>query len=127
MGEWLELGNVQTYARGDILQGKVLQVNDNGVLVDIGYKSEAIMKLEEVAPFRQRQLQSGDSLDVLVTYIDEDEGTVYVSEKMAIYEKRIGELEIAFRKNQPVSGVIEGEVKNAGYHVNLMGVRAFLP
>lgn len=127
MGEWLELGNVQTYARGDILQGKVLQVNENGVLVDIGYKSEAIMKLEEAAPFRQRQLEPDDTLDVLVTYIDEDEGTVYVSEKMAIYEKRIGELEIAFRKNQPVTGIIEGEVKNAGYHVNLMGVRAFLP
>jgi len=127
MEEWLELGNVQTYTRGDILEGTVLQVNDNAILVDIGYKSEAIMNPNEVAPFREEPLVQGDILDVLVTYIDEEEGTVYVSERQAVYEKRIGELEQSFRSQEPVTGVVEGEVKNAGYHVNLKGVRAFLP
>lgn len=127
MENWLELGNVQTYTRGDILEGTVLQVNESNVLVDIGYKSEAIMRLDEIAPFRGGQLEPGETIDVMVTYIDEEEGTVYVSEKQAIYEKRIGELETAYRNREPVSGVIEGEVKNAGYHVSLMGVRAFLP
>jgi len=127
MENWLELGNVQTYTRGDTLKGTVLQVDDNVVLVDIGYKSEAIMKPSEIAPFRDGVLSPGDDLDVLVTYIDEDEGTVYVSEKQAIYEKRIGELEKSFHAKEMVSGVVEGEVKNAGYHVNLLGVRAFLP
>ncbi len=127
MEEWLELGNVQTYTRGDILEGTVLQVNDNAILVDIGYKSEAIMNPNEVAPFRDESLGQGDHLDVLVTYIDEEEGTVYVSERQAVYEKRIGELEQSFRSQEPVTGVVEGEVKNAGYHVNLKGVRAFLP
>jgi len=127
MENWLELGNVQTYTRGDILKGTVLQVNDTSVLVDIGYKSEAIMKTDEIAPFRKGQLGPGESIDVMVTYIDEEEGTVYVSERQAIYEKRIGELEVAYRNKEAVNGIIEGEVKNAGYHVNLMGVRAFLP
>lgn len=127
MENWLELGNVQTYTRGDILKGTVLQSNENAILVDIGYKSEAIMNPNEIAPFREGQLGAGETLDVMVTYIDEEEGTVYVSEKQAIYEKRIGELESAFKAGELVTGVIEGEVKNAGYHVNLLGVRAFLP
>lgn len=127
MENWLELGNVQTYTRGDILKGTVLQSNENAILVDIGYKSEAIMNPNEIAPFREGQLGAGEELDVMVTYIDEEEGTVYVSEKQAIYEKRIGELESAFQAGELVTGVIEGEVKNAGYHVNLLGVRAFLP
>ncbi len=127
MENWLELSNVQTYTRGDILAGTVLQVNDSAVLVDIGYKSEAIMNISEVAPFREGQLESGETIDVLVTYIDEEEGTVYVSERQAVYEKRIGELETSYKKKEPVTGVIESEVKNAGYHVNLLGVRAFLP
>lgn len=127
MENWLELSNVQTYTRGDILAGTVLQVTDTAVLVDIGYKSEAIMNVTEIAPFRDGQLQSGEKIDVLVTYIDEEEGTVYVSERQAVYEKRIGELEESYRAKEPVTGVIEGEVKNAGYHVNLLGVRAFLP
>lgn len=121
--------DVLTYSRGDILRGRVVQVSDQGVLVDIGYKSEALMKPTELAPFHKAPLQPGDEIEVLITYIDEEEGTIHVSEKAALYEKRISELERAYRQRLPITGTIEDEVKDAGYHVNLLksGIRAFLP
>ncbi len=127
MEEFLTERDVQMYSRGDVLRGRVLQSTDTVVLVDIGYKSEAQMRRMELAPFRHQEIQPGEEIEVLVTYIDEEEGTVYVSEKQALYEKRIGELERTHRNGGYVRGVIEGVVKDAGYHVNLNGIRAFLP
>ncbi|MCK5245654.1 S1 RNA-binding domain-containing protein, partial [Candidatus Bipolaricaulota bacterium] len=66
-------------------------------------------------------------IEVLVTYIDEEKGTVFASEKQAEYEKRIDILEEAYRNGEVIEGEITGEVKSAGYHVNLDGIRAFLP
>lgn len=127
MEEFFTEKDVQMYSRGDVLRGRVLQVNETGVLVDIGYKSEAQMRRTDLAPFRNQEIAPGEEIEVLVTYIDEDEGTVYVSEKQAIYEKRIGELERIYRDRGYVKGFIEDVVKDAGYHVNLNGIRAFLP
>jgi small subunit ribosomal protein S1 len=127
MEEFVTDSDVQTYTRGDIISGKVVQVSEQSILVDIGYKSEGILRLSELSPFRKGEIAPGEELDVLVTYIDEDEGTVYVSEKQALYEKSISRLEGAHRRGLVVTGTIENEVRGAGYHVNLAGIRAFLP
>ncbi len=128
MEDLFDDNDIRTYTRGDILTGRVVQVTDQAILVDIGYKSEGILPWSELAPFRQgKELKEGDELEVLVTYIDEDEGTVYISEKKALRERVFSLLEEAYRKGLPVKGTIEEEVKGAGYHVNLHGMRAFLP
>jgi len=127
MEEFVTDSDVQTYTRGDIISGKVVQISEQAILVDIGYKSEGILRPSELSPFRNGEIAEGEELDVLVTYIDEDEGTVYVSEKQALYEKSISRLEEAYRRGLPVTGTIEEEVPGAGYHVNLSGIRAFLP
>jgi len=120
--------DVKTYSRGDTISGTVLQVNDSEILVDIGYKSEGILPVSELSPFRDGGLvEEGEQIEVLVTYIDEEKGTVYASEKQAEYEKRIDVLEEAYRDGGVVEGEITNEVKGAGYHVNLDGIRAFLP
>jgi len=120
--------DVKTYSRGDTISGTVLQVNDSEILVDIGYKSEGILPVAELSPFRDGgAVAEGEEIEVLVTYIDEEKGTVYASEKQAVYEKRIDVLEDAHRDGEVVEGDITSEVKGAGYHVNLDGIRAFLP
>lgn len=128
MEEAFDESDVKTYSRGDTIKGSVVQVEEKEILVDIGYKSEGILPRKEISPFREEEdLQPGDEVDVLVTYIDEEKGTVYVSEKQAAYEKKIGELEKAHRKDKPITGTIISEVKSAGYNVNLDGIQAFLP
>jgi len=120
--------DVKLYSRGDTITGTVVQVNENEILVDIGYKSEGILPVGELSPFRDDgKVEEGEEIEVLVTYIDEEKGTIYASEKQAEYEKRIDTLEEAYNRGEFVSGEITGEVKNAGYHVNLDGIRAFLP
>lgn len=120
--------DVKLYSRGDTITGTVVQVNENEVLVDIGYKSEGILPVKELSPFREeKKVEEGEKIEVLVTYIDEEKGTVYASEKQAEYEKRIDLLEEAHRDGSAVEGEITNEVRNAGYHVNLDGIRAFLP
>ena len=120
--------DVKTYSRGDTISGTVVQVNADEILVDIGYKSEGILPVSELSPFRtDGKVEEGEEIEVLVTYIDEEKGTVYASEKQAEYEKRIDVLEEAFREGRVVEGEVTGEVKGAGYHVNLDGIRAFLP
>jgi small subunit ribosomal protein S1 len=120
--------DVKTYSRGDTISGTVVQVNDSEILVDIGYKSEGILPVSELSPFRDDGVvEEGEEIEVLVTYIDEEKGTVYASEKQAVYEKRIDVLEEAHRNGEVVEGEITNEVRGAGYHVNLDGIRAFLP
>jgi len=120
--------DVKMYSRGDTISGTVVQVNETEILVDIGYKSEGILPVAELSPFRDDgKIEEGEEIEVLVTYIDEEKGTVYASEKQAEYEKRIDTLEVAYRDGEVIEGDITGEVKSAGYHVNLDGIRAFLP
>lgn len=127
MEEFITDSDVQTYTRGDIITGRIVQISEQAILVDIGYKSEGILRWNALSSFRDGRIEEGEELEVLVTYIDEDEGTVYVSEKQALYEKSISRLEEAYRKKLSVMGTIEAEVRGAGYHVNLSGIRAFLP
>jgi len=120
--------DVKMYSRGDVISGTVVQVNESEILVDIGYKSEGILPATELSPFRtEGKVEEGEEIEVLVTYIDEEKGTVYASEKQAEYEKRIDVLEEAYRAGEAVEGDVVNEVKRAGYHVNLDGIRAFLP
>src|SRR6056297_3392137 len=128
MEEAFDETDVRTYSRGDTINGSVVQVEDKDILVDIGYKSEGILPKTELSPLREEEgMEPGEEVEVLVTYIDEEKGTVYVSEKQAAYERKIGELEVAFKNNETITGKITDEVKSAGYHVNVDGIQAFLP
>jgi len=128
MADAFSESDVKMYSRGDIISGTVVQVNETEILVDIGYKSEGILPVAELSPFRtDGKAEEGEEIKVLVTYIDEEKGTVFASEKQAEYEKRIDTLDEAYRNGEVIEGEITGEVKSAGYHVNLDGIRAFLP
>lgn len=132
MAEWIRMeealgeNDIRLFSRGDTVQGRVVHVADNEVLVDIGYKSEAVLPKEELAPGHE-QVSPGDLLEVLITYIDEENGTVYISERQAFFAKKFAELEQAYRAGAPVRGTVVAEVPGAGYQVDLGGIKAFMP
>lgn len=132
MAEWIRMeealgeNDIRLFSRGDTVQGRVVHVADNEVLVDIGYKSEAVLPKEELAPGHEK-VGPGDLLEVLITYIDEENGTVYISERQAFFAKKFAELEQAYRAGAPVRGTIVAEVPGAGYQVDLGGIKAFMP
>lgn len=132
MAEWIRMeealgeNDIRLFSRGDTVQGRVVHVADNEVLVDIGYKSEAVLPKEELAPGHEK-VSPGDLLEVLITYIDEENGTVYISERQAFFAKKFAELEQAYRAGAPVRGTVVAEVPGAGYQVDLGGIKAFMP
>lgn len=132
MAEWIKMeealgeNDIRLFSRGDTVQGRVVHVAENEILVDIGYKSEAVLPREELAPGHEK-VEPGQVLEVLITYIDEENGTVYISERQAFFAKKFAELEHAYRSNTPVRGLVVAEVSGAGFQVDLGGIRAFLP
>ncbi len=126
MEDALDESDVRLFSRGDTVQGTVVEMTDNEVLVDIGYKSEALLPKSELAPHRE-QAELGDELEVLVTYIDEENGSVFISERQAYFAKRFRDLEKASKAGTSVRGSVVDEVRGSGYHVNLGGIKAFLP
>ncbi len=130
-GEYQELldmydQSLRTLAEGEVVRGRVLRVGSNEVIVDVGYKSEGIIDLDEfIGPDGKPHVNVGDEIDVLLEKTENRDGYVVLSkekaEKMKIWE----EVERAYADSRPVTGIVKERIKG-GLAVDI-GVRAFLP
>jgi small subunit ribosomal protein S1 len=114
-------------AEGEVLQGHVLKVTANEVIVDFGYKSEGLVPIEQVRlPDGSVPLQPGDTIDVVVDRKGEEvEGYILLSHEKAGRLRAWDNLEKAFHERLLVSGRVLGRIKG-GLAVDV-GVRAFMP
>ena len=111
---------------GSILKGKILSLRQDGVIVDIGYKSEGFIPIEEFSPEEIEALESGSDIEVFVESIENTEDMVTLSKERATKIKIWDMLEQALKKGTPIEGKIIGKTKG-GFSVNISGVSAFLP
>lgn len=111
---------------GSILKGKVLSLRHDGVIVDIGYKSEGFIPIEEFSGEELNLLKPGADIEVYVENIEDAEGMIALSKERAAKIKVWENLENAFRQGSPVDGKITGKTKG-GLTVDISGVGAFLP
>lgn len=111
---------------GSILKGKVLSLRQDGVIIDIGYKSEGFIPIEEFSGEEIGYLQIGSDLEVFVEKIEDAEGMLKLSKERATKIKVWEMLEHAQRDGTPVEGKIVGKTKG-GFSVDIAGVTAFLP
>lgn len=111
---------------GEILRGRVIHVRQDGVMVDIGYKSEGFIPAEEFSPTELQSIKADDTFDVYVVDIQDSEGIVLLSRDRALKIKAWETLESAHNKGQLLEGFICGKVKN-GFNVDILGIKAFLP
>jgi small subunit ribosomal protein S1 len=116
----------QRIEEGAILSGKVLALKQDGVIVDIGYKSEGFIKSDEFSESELKELQPGDRIEVYVVSIRDSEGVVNLSKERASKIKIWDVLEKAVHDGTLVSGVITEKTKG-GLTVEIGGVKAFLP
>lgn len=116
-------------AVGDIVEGTVVQVTEESVVVDVGSKSEGILPLDEFRlPFpwaQEPQVAVGDKLQVYVTSMDDESGSIRLSKKRADYEKAWKRISDAREEGEALSAVVTERVKG-GVRVDL-GVPAFVP
>ncbi|HDH13064.1 MAG TPA: 30S ribosomal protein S1 [Nitrospirae bacterium] len=111
---------------GAITKGKVLQIKPDGVIVDVGSKSEGFVPLSELGENELDTLNPGDEVEVFIERLSDQNGFVKLSRQKARGVRTWDMIEEAFKKNEPVDGRITGKVKG-GMTVNIGGVNAFLP
>jgi small subunit ribosomal protein S1 len=111
---------------GEIVKGRVIEVSDDYVTVDIGYKSEGQIPVEEfVGADGHVPVKVGDEIDVYLEESENEHGQVVLSKEKADKLKIWDEINEAVEKDELVKGTILGRVKG-GLTVDI-GVKAFLP
>lgn len=111
---------------GAILSGKVVAVKPDSVIVDIGYKSEGVIRIEEFTEEELRDLKPGSRIEVYVVNMRDSEGVLSLSKERASKIKIWDILEKAAQEGTPVEGVVTEKTKG-GLTVDVGGVKAFLP
>jgi len=113
-------------AEGEVMKGTVLKVTPSEVIVDIGYKSEGIIGVDEFLDERgEVTVQPGDTVDVLLERTEDRDGYVVLSREKAEKMKIWDEVEKAYADRKVVIGRVIERIKG-GLAVDI-GVRAFLP
>jgi small subunit ribosomal protein S1 len=111
------------FAQGEIVKGTVIELRPKEVLVDIGYKSEGIIPLNEFLD--AASLKVGDAVDVLIEKLENKEGTVVLSHEKAEFKKNWDNILSICNEGGIIKGKVTAIVKG-GLVVNV-GVEAFLP
>jgi len=110
-----------------IVSGKVVSIENDIIIIDVGLKSEGRIPISEFSrPGQHAEIEIGDDLDVFVENVDGRNGETKLSREKAIKQKAWNHLLECFANNKIVSGVPFNRVKG-GMSVDLDGVTAFLP
>ncbi len=117
-------GTLASIEEGEIVKSTVLEIRDNMVVLDIGFKSEGTIPLEEFKDLPD--LKPGDEVEVLLEHLEDNEGSVVLSKKKADFMRVWERIRVAYETDQPVTGTLTKKIKG-GVVVDLMGVDAFLP
>jgi 4-hydroxy-3-methylbut-2-enyl diphosphate reductase len=121
---------LKEYEVGDIVKGKVLKVDQSGILVDIKYKADGLIPLEELADRTPKSadeiVKVGDVIDVLIEKLENKEGYAVLSKKKADFEKNWKLANSAYRNRTLLEGKVLQALKG-GLVVDCAGMRGFIP
>src|SRR5579862_5093472 len=121
-----EYTQVAPPAEGEILQGTVLKITAKEVIVDVGYKSEGLVPIEQfLTPSGELTIKPGDVVDVMIDHGEPQEGYVLLSHTKAARLRVWDNLEKAADEQLVVLGRVLGRVKG-GLSVDV-GIQAFMP
>ena len=110
------------FNEGSIVNGTILDIRPQVVVVDIGYKSEGAIPVSE---FEDEDIEVGDEVEVLLERLEDDEGLIVLSKEKAAHKQNWDKIMAVYE----AGGLVKGKVKSAvkgGLMVNV-GVEAFLP
>lgn len=118
-------GTLQNLTPGKLVKGKVVDITNDGVLVDIGYKSEGAISRYEFGPHELKKFKVGDDIEVILDELESVDGNVVLSYEKAKALKAWDEIIKLFEEEKPVQGMVTHKVKG-GLSVDI-GIPAFLP
>ncbi|HVG06654.1 MAG TPA: 30S ribosomal protein S1 [Thermoanaerobaculia bacterium] len=118
--------SMRNLTEGEIVPGRVIGITSNSVIIDVGYKSEGLVPIEE---FLDREgnvtVSEGEEVDVLLEKTEDLEGHVLLSRTKAQRMRRWTEVEKAYKDGRIIKGRVTDRIKG-GLTVDV-GLRAFLP
>lgn len=115
---------MQPIGEGEVVTGKVVDVTENEVVVDVGFKSEGVISIGE---FKEPvNIRVGDDVDVFLEKMENQDGLVVLSKQRADFVKVWTHIKDAYDNQLVVDGKILRRIKG-GLVVDLFGVEAFLP
>jgi small subunit ribosomal protein S1 len=118
--------SLESIQEGKVLKGLILDIDNEFVLVDIGYKSEGQIRVSEFTDAKGRlTVKVGDEVDVLLVRKEDKEGRVILSREKAARVRIWDEIEEAYKNHDTIKGKIVSQVKG-GLSVDI-GLQAFLP
>ena len=118
--------SIRRVREGEIVQGKIIQIDKEYVLVDIGYKSEGQVPIEEfIGPDGTIEAAVGDTIDIMVERWEDEDGAVLLSKEKASRIRIWDDVKKAYEEDGEVKGVITSRIKG-GLSVDI-GIPAFLP
>ncbi len=120
---------IHPFQEGDVVTGHVVRIDNDEVLVDIGYKSEGVIPAGELSIRKSvdpgEEVSLGEEVDALVLTKEDQDGRLILSKKRARFERAWRRIEAAAESGEPVIGTVI-EVVKGGLIIDL-GVRGFLP
>ncbi|MBP3647360.1 MAG: bifunctional 4-hydroxy-3-methylbut-2-enyl diphosphate reductase/30S ribosomal protein S1 [Clostridia bacterium] len=108
---------------GQTVKGTVVQITEDEVCVNIGYKSDGLIKREDLVT---ENVEMGDEIEVEVVKVNDGEGNVLLSQRNILNRKAFAELVEKYNNNEYVEGVGK-EVVKGGLICTVNGIRAFVP
>ncbi len=118
--------SLRSIQEGEVLRGEIVQIDKEFVLVDIGYKSEGQIRLNEfIDSAGNLTAKVGDRIDVLLERREDDEGVIRLSKEKAAKIKVWDKIKDIYENNGTIKGRITSRVKG-GLAVDI-GLQAFLP
>ena len=120
----------KTIKNGEVVKGTVLSVRDNEVVVNIGYKHDALLAKSELTNDPEADLHSlinvGDEIEARVSKVNDGDGNVILTKKRMYVEKVSQVLQDAFDNHTPVTAVVD-EIVNKGISATVDDVKVFIP
>jgi len=121
--------SLRDFKEGDILEGTVVKIDRDEVLLDIGYKSEGVIPTKELSIRHDvdpdQVVKVGDEVEALVLQKEDKEGRLILSKKRAQYERAWGRIEEVMQSGGTIKGPVI-EVVKGGLILDI-GLRGFLP
>ncbi|MDR1016831.1 MAG: 30S ribosomal protein S1 [Coriobacteriales bacterium] len=122
-------GTVKPLKEGDLVQGTVVKIERDEVLLDFGYKTEGVIPLRELTIRKNAHINDviklGDEIEALVVTTEDREGRLILSKKRAEYERSWKDIEVKFEAGETISGEVI-EIVKGGLILDI-GLRGFLP
>lgn len=118
-------GMFDSFKPGKIISGKIINVDSDGVLVDIDFKSHGLIPKYEFGEHEIKSLKSGSDIEVMIDTLENSDGSVVLSYEKAKAMRAWNDIMKTYEEDKPVHGVVTHKVKG-GLSVDI-GIPAFLP